>query len=558
MDLVSVVSTPLVPVRLKTENEVVVLSVRDLIVRSHDVIELDIEELQKVAFFRRLLLAIVLSVYGRPRDIEEWRKRFDAGRFDPGPLDVYLATHAHRFFLFDPEEPFDQVGGLEALSGEIKSAALIVPAIATGNNVPLFSNLTEADPPSLSLSEAFLSLLAVHAWDTAAIKTGAVGDQQAKAGKTAGNPTGPLGSLGVVLPQGSTLFDTVLLNTPIAEESENAPQDAPWWLRPAENANWKTRQPSGLLDQLTFQSRRVRLFPEVAADGSIVVRGVIVAAGDRIALLDHNLELHSRWSPVRKPRAGDPSHRPIRHGSGSYGWQGLNSLLAVDTKGDNEVTTSQLLTQIGNLRSYGALPPDYPLNLLLVGVEYGNKSAVIENVIVDRLALPVVALSSESSELRHELLQIAEQAESLRKALNRFGDDLRRTYAARPIPWDKGDRPGDRVLAEFSPIIRSLLRKLGREPERVDDLVLDWEVQARDIVLTAADRLVGHITPRLILGVTPKDTDWHYQISSAESVFKKSVRKALPRITDQERRSRQTAVAAADDSIVASTSGGRG
>jgi len=116
---------------------------------------------------------------------------------------AYLDRHAERFDLFHPDFPFAQVAGLHTVKDETKPVSLLLPAVATGNNVPLFSARTEADPPALTPAEAARALLAAQCWDTAAIKSGAAGDPQVKYGKTTGNPTGPLGQLGVVVPWGA-------------------------------------------------------------------------------------------------------------------------------------------------------------------------------------------------------------------------------------------------------------------------------------------------------------------------------------------------------------------
>lgn len=160
-----------------------------------------------------------------------------AGRFtedEAEQLVRYLGPSGYggRFRLFDPVRPFAQAGGLTALTGETKPSTLLVPSIATGNNVPLFSAVTEADDLDLTPAQAALWLLHAQCWDTAAIKTGAVGDPQAaKGNKTTGNPTGPLGQLGVIVPTGRTLYETLLLNTPVLADGLD-PADRPQWAWP--------------------------------------------------------------------------------------------------------------------------------------------------------------------------------------------------------------------------------------------------------------------------------------------------------------------------------------
>jgi len=205
------------------------VSLQDALTRADEWDGLALEEpIQVVALLRQVLLPVVLDALGAPRNATEWSRRWNAGALDGERLAAYLAEHADRFDLFHPEHPFAQVGGLRTAKNESKPASLLLPAAATGNNVPLFSARTEGDPPTLTPAEAARALLAAHCWDTAAIKSGAVGDPEAKAGKTTGNPTGPVGQLGVVIPIGPTLASTLLLNTLILPQGL-AIEDRPQW-----------------------------------------------------------------------------------------------------------------------------------------------------------------------------------------------------------------------------------------------------------------------------------------------------------------------------------------
>ncbi|CAM5661648.1 hypothetical protein STENM327S_03070 [Streptomyces tendae] len=117
---------------------------------SHTVrrIELPVHTMLPVVL-RQLLLPVVIDVLGAPRTRQEWAERFHRGRFSQDEQDRladYLnARYGDRFRLFDAERPFAQVTGLQALNGETKTAAQLVPSMASGNNVPLFSALSEAD-----------------------------------------------------------------------------------------------------------------------------------------------------------------------------------------------------------------------------------------------------------------------------------------------------------------------------------------------------------------------------------------------------------------------------
>ncbi|ROP44151.1 type I-E CRISPR-associated protein Cse1/CasA [Streptomyces sp. PanSC9] len=511
---------------------------------------------------RQMLLPVVIDALGTPRTRQEWSERFDRGRFSEDERDRlahYLGPrYGDRFRLFDPERPFAQVACMEALNGETKSAAQLVPSVASGNNVPLFSALSEADELLLTPGEAALWLLHVHCWDTASIKTGAVGDPQAKSGKTTGNPTGPLGQLGVVVPTGQTLYETLLLNTPILPDGLE-PGDRPQWasnerpaglgcMSPAEAA-WSARPATGLLDLLTFQGRRIRLIACETKQGPRVHRA-IVSAGDRLAQTPE-FEPHTAWQHTAKPKKGQPHRRPRRHTSGRAAWQGLGTLLAMTLPVHSDGPyTSLLLRQVGDLQGAGVLSGRYPLGVETSGLEYGNQSAVVENAIGDDLPLPVRALLAQDDWLREALLECVAQADQVARALDGLNNDLRRAAGGDPLPRDKGSRPSVQFLHGLDATMRRLLAGLRTVDEDDEELLeraqLAWEQSVQIAADREADLLLAAAPPRAAVGRTVKngDKEFVYRSGKATGVFRSKLAGLLPRAAEERRVQREEAAAA--------------
>lgn len=485
---------------------------REALLEAHEYGDLVVEiPTQRAAVLRQALLPLIVDALGRPADEREWMNWFSRGRWSQeqrSRLQEYLDEHQCLFDLFDPVNPFSQVAGLSTAKGETKNVGLIVATAATGNNVPLFASRTEGDAFSLTPAQAAHWLLHTQCWDTAAIKTGAVGDPQAKAGKTTGNPTGPLGQLGITLLAGRTLFESLLLNIPVGAKPTST--DLPQWKRrdpaaprPASTPQWQTRAPEGLLDLWTWQSRRIRLVPEVTDEGLRVTR-VLVAAGDRMPHTPET-EPHTMWrvEPTAGRNAGNGKgrggttllRRPLRLQPGKAAWRGLDALLAPE-RGSRDAgekssgfATSKVLDQAGGL--VPELGAGYPLRVELSGIAYGNQSAVIDDVMSDALPLPLASLDADSY-VRAALLEVAEQAEQLATAVNHLSADLRRALGADPIPWDKGQRPGELVLHALDPLVRRLLtgmRGVG-DLERIEAGQLAWEQLAWRRSWEIADRLL--------------------------------------------------------------------
>lgn len=478
------------------------------------------------AVLRQVLLPVLIHALGIPDSDDEWASRWARGCFDRDKIDAYLDRHHDRFDLFHPERPFAQVGGLVTAKGEMKPSSLLIPSISSGNNVPLFSARTETEPPALTPAQAALWLLHIQCWDTAAIKTGAVGDAEAKSGKTTGNPTGPLGQFEVVTPVGRTLFETLMLNTPVLEDGLPR-EDTPQWRGERHGPSWAERPPRGLLDLFTWQARRVRLIPTEGMHGP-VVREVIVCAGDRL-VADSDLEPHATWIRESKPRAGQPARRPRRPRAGRNAWQGLDALLALDPPPDGTTEASGLTKQVGRLQ--GVLGEDYPLRVLTTGVLYGNQSAVVDHVVTDELPLPVAALRHEAS-VRETLTEVVEQTQSLANALNGLDATLRRARGGDPVPWNRGQRPDMELVQLLDPQVRRLLTGLQVEPRRQEEAELAWQQQAYRIVHGLADRLLDAVPSSAFAGRHDPQRNQTYRPANAERAFRARVAGALPRLFD--------------------------
>ncbi|MFF8831495.1 type I-E CRISPR-associated protein Cse1/CasA [Streptomyces sp. NPDC015131] len=514
---------------------------------------------QKAAIYRQVLLPLVVDAIGRPADAAEWLRMFQAGAFTARQrtdLADYLDKHQHLFNLFDPLDPFAQVADLHTAKGDTKGSALLVATAATGNNVPLFSSRTEADALELTPAQAARWLIHTHCWDTAAIKTGAVGDPMAKSGKTTGNPTGPLGQLGVTMPIGANLYQTLLLNIPYGQALLQ--DDLPQWRRRAKEGDvretlscatpaWQTRAARGLLDIWTWQARRIRLIPEETPDGPRVTR-VLVAAGDRLDL-NPDTEPHTAWitDPPAGARSRAPSARsaaaktarPRRHLPGRAGWRGLDALLAIQALDQDRgatatrrgFTSSRALRQLSDISR--RLPYRYPLRVELTGITYGNQSAVIEDVYFDDIPLPVTALDPDG-DVYGALLGVVQQAEDLATALNHLSGDLRRAVGSEPIPWDKGQRPGETLLHALDPVVRRLLAglcKAGDDFDRCEQGLEAWEAKAEQITWRVAEGLFTTAPPTAFTGrkIKKDGKEQVYRLNTAEAAFRSRLATILRR-----------------------------
>ena len=472
----------------------------------------------------RLLLAILIDIY-RPIHEDEWRRQWEQGCFDMEAVGRYAEQVGNRFDLFDSVTPFYQTGHLETPSGKVGSTLLLLPESASGNNVPLFSTRTEASSPRLCLGEAARRLVTLQAIDVAGIKAGAIGDPQMRSGKTTGNPVGALGKIGITIPMGRNLFESLMLNVPLGLDEED---DSPTWHQPPSKPNWETRPSRGILDLLTWQSRRVRLIPDDEEDPKAVI-GVIVAAGDRLEWVDPAHEPHTAWMKVEGNKEVVPQ-RPIRHQAGKSAWRGMDSLLAF--KEDSSRTAANSLFWVGSRED--VIGQSYPLEVDIAGVIYGNQSAVIEDVISDSTPMSVVALSStpEGQNLRDDLMGVAGMAEEIRRALNQLLDNLRSSYGGTPIPWNKGEHPGDQFIAAIDPVTRRFLKEVRDDPSSLNNGLIAWEGAAWMVAWSIADPLIVQVPPSAFIGRKSGSENKQPPINQAraEAYFRNKLRNVLMRM----------------------------
>ncbi|MFF0714000.1 type I-E CRISPR-associated protein Cse1/CasA [Streptomyces bauhiniae] len=486
----------------------------------------------------RLLLAIAHDALDGPRDIEHWEDLWaDADCF--APVEAYLDKFRDRFDLLHPDTPFFQTAGLRTEKDEVFALSRIVADVPTGD--PFFTaRMPGVD--RLSFAEAARWVVHAHAYDTSGIKTGMVGDQRVKGGKVYPLGTGWAGGLGGVFAEGDTLRETLLLNLIAADtdEMDLGPEDRPAWRREPGGPRGAERPAAGPRDLYTWQSRRLRLHHD--ADG---VHGVVLGYGDPLASRNtHQREPMTAWrrstaqekklrrTPVYLPKEHDPSRSP---------WRGLASLVAdraVAAQGEEPAAFLRpgVLEWIARLVTEGSLSRHYLVRARVVGAVYGTQQSVIDDIVDDRLTMPVVLLHRQDRAFAQQAVGAAEDADGAIKALGDLAADLARAVGSdSPGPSDAAKTAGFAALEE--PYRRWLI-----EMANVDDPFahrVAWQSELRKLVRLLAERLV----------TAAGDTAWQGRIVSdkkgavwlhsdhAEKWFHARIARLLPTPADDGRAS---------------------
>ncbi|MFJ4320600.1 type I-E CRISPR-associated protein Cse1/CasA [Streptomyces lavendulae] len=505
------------------------------------------------AILRQVLVPVVLAALDGVT-AEEWADMLALGRFTDQQAEAinrYLTEHADAFRLFDTTRPFGQAAGLEHAHGAVKPVTALTCFTASGANTPLWDIERALFPQPLRPGAAVQWMLHTQCWDTGGIKGAAVGDGQAKDGKVYGSQKGALSGMGVTVPVGRTLFDTIVLNLPLGPRAAG---DKPVWEGGPAGPQWVVRRPRGVLDWLTWQGRRIRLVHQ-GTDGARVVTGVVLAAGDQWEGGLPEFEPHTCWvnravttvpkSAKAKPKT-ETSRFPYRIRPGRAAWRGLDALMAVErTFASSErqtclaYETSLLLSQAARAVLVGDLAADYPLRVVTCSMGYDPMGSIVQDVTSDSMPLPATALCADFR-MRQSVVRVHGQAEALGVAVDRLADHILLALGGRPEQVKagedpKGQRQSSRLLHLLEPYVTRFLAGCSTAP---DDEVLDrahlaFETLVERAVLQVAEDVLHRLPGEAFNGRVVeekrggKDVKVVYRQVEAERFFRAAVRRQL-------------------------------
>jgi len=227
------------------------VGIREVLLEAHRIRRISpVSPLAEVAI-HRLLVAVLHRALRGPSDSVEAADIYRAGRFPGEPIETYLNRWVDRFDLFHQDYPFYQVPDLP-LDNPLPWTKLL-PELSSGENPTLFDHTMDDQPPPISPAEAAIALIVHQSF----VPGGLINRLGVASGK-AGHP----GAAAVFLPQGASLFETLLLN--LVPYGKAAGDDRPIWerdpYRKSDVEGGKARETlTGLTRIYTWMSRAVRL-----------------------------------------------------------------------------------------------------------------------------------------------------------------------------------------------------------------------------------------------------------------------------------------------------------
>jgi CRISPR system Cascade subunit CasA len=499
------------------------LGLRAVLCRAHELAAItDASPLVEVALFR-LLLAILHRAVSGPRTPEAWGGLWAAGRLDDGWIDHYLDTVGDRLDLFGPARPFYQERGLLAAGIGARPIARLTHDLASdGNSALLFDQTLEAAlPPAL----AARVLIAHQAFALGGLITPPPGSRDKS------SVDAPIARAAVFRVRGGSLFESLLANLHRYDPGNGVPvaglaADLPAWERDTP-ADGSTRQPTGYLDMLTWQSRRVEL--AMPADG--LVREVAILSGDRLpperSLTDLEPTMLA-FVPARRPGRADEV-REVRLSPTRALWRDSTAILGTT----RPVGHARRPGVVGWVAEVAGGDPAIPGGAGIVPLDVAGLVAdQAKTVLWRRETLPVVASALRDTAVAEQLAEAVRRAERVGAML---GD---------------GD-PGPDERSFPRPMARLAIRLLGTATRRPESKAIHAFVEASG----ASRRYWGALGApfgELVQSLAAADTASDPVIARAEAVrrwtavVRSAARDAFTRASSGYGRSPRELIAVAD------------
>ena len=395
------------------------LSIKETFERVSDIQEIFDPSPLVTAAIHRLLLAILHRNFG-PANETEWATLWNDGKgnWDTTRLTSYLAKWRNRFDLFDGKYPFYQCATIPVSATDArgkpksyaKSVSNMVHELATGDNATLFDHSIEDNPRALSSAEATRLLVAFQSFAVGGLITFESGQDRNKFG-SADNAALVKGA--VILVKGDNLFQTLMLNLHKYNRNDAEPfeidrNDAPVW--ECENNLLREERPKGLLDLLTWQSRRIKLIPEQVNNGQTIVTQVVIMKGNQFpdGFYLYDKEPMLAFRKVLKPSKGQDPYPPLAFQEEKALWRDSFSLFKAT---ENSKTKPKIIVWLGYLADDEIIPWSTTYHLALMGLV--TSKAKVSLWRHERLPLPLKYLETENEYLLDKLRQALEMAESV-------------------------------------------------------------------------------------------------------------------------------------------------
>lgn len=429
---------------LKCNGSVEAMGLSAVLARAPEIREIVDESPIVIAGLHRLLLAILHRNFG-PRNSDTWGALWEQGRWEVDSLGRYFSDWRACFDLFGDERPFYQDAGLDFQYAI--PIAKRAREIASYTTVTLFDHTLDDAGEGVSPAQAARFLVGHQAFTVGGLVSLEQG-QDPKLFKSA--DAGPLNRGAVGLVKGSTLFETLMLNLHQYSREDAEPfewhgEDRPAWER-AGPPRGEDRVPTGYLDLLTWQSRRIRLRPEWGPHGELRVRQVVIMKGDQFPDSWHRRGRETMLAFTKREKApkGQDPWPAVSFREDRALWR---ESLALFQSVAEQQARPRLVDWVADLVSEGVLPRRRVLAVDYCGL--ATNKASVHFWRHERLTVPLAYLDKGNEDLLERLREALTLVERAATALGDAGCLLARLLLAPTSDDPTGREPSPDVIRAY-------------------------------------------------------------------------------------------------------------
>ena len=483
------------------------VSLTDALLHAHEYKSLAGELPTQDVAVLRLLLAVLHTVFSRvdaqgenapisagaepDMALDRWESLWRLKHFPVQPITSYLEKWHERFWLFHPERPFWQVP--QAKIGTAYSAAKLNGEISeSGNKLRMFTAYSGTGKSALTYAQAARWLLYVNGYDDTSAKPKGKGLPSTGAGW--------LGKLGLILAQGDTLFETLMLNLVLLKDGEQPWQPPlPCWELEHARSTERTEipQPDNPAALLTLQSRRLLLNREGEN-----VTGYTLLGGDFFERENAFCEQMTVWRAAQASKNAPVVYLPKRHDPAKQFWREFSSVFLQESGGrcPGVVWWIEELIHPKN----AILDRKTLIRFQITGVGYGEKDFFVTDTFSDSLTFHTALLDELGRRWRQKITDEIDRCGKLAQAVGNLAKNLdiaatdpdhagkkNSAKAAQEQFYFRLDQPFRRWLCDIDP---------AWDSETAEKHISQWRADAKRIAQTLGRQLVDQSGSAAFIG----------------------------------------------------------
>jgi CRISPR system Cascade subunit CasA len=509
----------IVVINLQGKEEV--LSLKEVLLRSHEMKSFSGEMLAQDISILRLLLGILYAIYTRKEEYQRakgkdclaiWKSVWDDGCFDKESIVNYFEIWRNRFDLLDSERPFYQVSGLvDGTSADITRMVGDVDRYFKSRNIG--SNAT------LSFAEAARWLLYLNDYDTITMAPN----------RRKNLNVGLLGQMNIVYAEGKNLFKTIMLNFRLYSHNRK-----PWesgqatWERDTPRTGDRTEIafPESGEELFTLQSRRVRLKHQ---DGRVF--GIVIHGGDYFDSTNAFSEPMTTWKFDKKTGVYNFG-MPYDDAASKQIWRDFSSLFVQS----DDKKLPGIIEWVSDIQSADMISKSDAVFSNLI-MRYRNRSLVTD-IWSDSLSVNASLLSELEKDEKgwvKRITDLVKMTESMVDALGKLSLDLSFATGMDPSPPKSPKQyehrrkiiapPKELAYSILDMPFRKWLVSIDTKESSMDEKCDEWEDIAKDIVLKQGENLVAQSGAQALVGRYINGE--YYSASIVYSWFKSNITKKI-------------------------------